>query len=95
MSEPSRSARSAIDWAGNVPVSTTATRTASAEARSSTSKKVPWPCSVALVASSVALSWTSSISSVRPHVVSASSTKRRTAGTLAGCATMRTRVSAT
>ena len=69
--------------------------TASEEARSSTSKKVPWLCRVAFVASSVALSAMSSISSARPHVLSASSTNRRTAGTLAGCATMRTRVSAT
>ena len=52
-------------------------------------------CSVALVASSVTERLTSSIRSSRPHVVRASSTNRRTAGTLSGCATMRTRLSAT
>src|SRR5262245_12712677 len=83
----------AIARVGTLPRSTTERRTASGSARSSTSKNAPSLCSVALVASSVTDRPTSSTRSVRPQPVRASSTNRRTAGTLDGCATMRTRVS--
>ena len=91
-SDPATSPRFAIARAGSAPRSTTATRTAVSSALSSTSKYVLPLCSVALVASSVADSVTSSTRSTRPQATSASSTKRLTAGTLEGRATMRTRV---